>query len=490
MNQSQNNPAVVPRIIKYSILLLWFCAQMIQLRIGLADNGDWIRLGGWISSGPIGFKEGWINWGDPEYFNRYFTYWLPVWRLDYPNLGSIFSSSLLLWTPGLILNNLLASREFLYLSWISFLPRLMILIFILALFNWVDRFTQKRALFYLTLVLPLAIITSTTDYVAYFNTFYQETAAFVGLIYLLWSLLAFRHFPSVKNYIFFLASLVLLTLSKASAFYWPIITAPYILLSGKSMKLRFSYFIITSLFLIVLPFVSFKVTSNQAMRAMNFFNTFYTGILPFSKNSTQILRELSIENTADCIDNIDYYSAARTSCITTLSTNVDRESTFDLYLNEPGIVIKQLGYGMTQLQQLGLRGSDYFAYNLGNYPPGVTAFPGSAILNLWSTLKSRWFPRNGAALVSWLVFFLAFIFFLRFPGWISHISSLGIVLAAALILEILVVINGDGKYEIVKHLYLANLIFDLSVIMVVNLFLLKYVDRLEIDNRRIQVSSQ
>ena len=464
-------------LIKFAILALWLISQILQLRTGLADNGDLIRLGNWFSSGPVGFSEGWIAPENPRYFDRYFTYWLPEWRLDYPMQGSVLSSALLLWIPGITLNTLLTSGEVLNLAWVSLLPRILALIFLLGVFKWVDRYTNRRALFYLTLVLPLALMTSTTDYVAYFNTLYQETAAFIGLLYLIWSLLAFGCHPSGRNFAFYLASLVLITLSRASAFYWPILTAPFILIPVRTLNRRWMFYAAIALCIVFLPFFSLKVTTVPAMHQINRFNAFYTGILPFSSKPGEILSDLSMEGTEDCIDNTDYYSDARIRCLGAVSDRVDRVTSARIMIGEPAILLRQFIYGLSQLQQLGLRGSDYYAYNLGNYAPGDAGPPGADFLNLWSNIKSNSFPKGWWAFFTMLICSLIFGYHTRFRGWISRLSWVGFLLLSVLVVDLMVAINGDGKYEIIKHLFMSNMIFDLMLILAANLLLLQFVEK-------------
>ena len=474
-------PAIqVSQLVKYSILAFWLASQILQIRVGLADNGDWIRLANWVSSGPVGLSEGWVDQENPQYFQRYFTYWLPDWRLDYPMQGSVISSVFLLWLPGILFNTIFSSNEVLHLSWISLLPRLLALIFLLGMFNWLDRYIKRKTLFYLTLILPLALMTSTTDYVAYFNTFYQETAAFIGLLYLIWSLLAFGCHPSGKNLFFFLASLLIITFSKASAFYWPILTAPFIIIPARTFKTRWFYYLVIGLSVILLPVISLRAMSAPAMHRINMFDSFYTGILPFSNNPIEQLDDLSIGGTEDCIDNIDYYSAARSRCLAVFSERIDRKMLAMILIGEPTILFKQFIYGTSQLQKLGLRGSDYYAYNLGNYAPGESRPPGAELLNAWSTIKSYGFPKGWGVIFAILIFGFILGYNVRYSGWVSRLAWSGFMLLGALILEIMITLNGDGKYEVVKHLFLANMIFDLLLILAINMLLIRFVERPDI----------
>ena len=61
------------------VLVSWVAtALFLQLDVGLADNGDFIRSAKGLSSGPCGM-ENVTRVDDPRYRQRYFDHYLPYW---------------------------------------------------------------------------------------------------------------------------------------------------------------------------------------------------------------------------------------------------------------------------------------------------------------------------------------------------------------------------------------------------------------------------
>src|ERR1044072_5037943 len=98
------------------ILRLWFLIAMyLQRTIGMADNGDFTRSMGWISSGPVGIEPNWPAAGTDAWVKRFDNYWIPLWKLDW-HFERPTTSAFLLWLPGAVLNYLVYSRTVLYIS--------------------------------------------------------------------------------------------------------------------------------------------------------------------------------------------------------------------------------------------------------------------------------------------------------------------------------------------------------------------------------------
>ena len=86
------------------ILILWFVVAMyFQQNIGLADNGDFTRSMGWISSGPVGIEPNWPAAHTEDWSKRFFNFWIPYWKLE-SNIVRPRTSAFLLWLPGVLLS--------------------------------------------------------------------------------------------------------------------------------------------------------------------------------------------------------------------------------------------------------------------------------------------------------------------------------------------------------------------------------------------------
>ncbi|MBC8342544.1 MAG: hypothetical protein H8E61_01010, partial [Bacteroidetes bacterium] len=350
-----------PRLIRTTLVLIWLSLNILNLQIGLADNGDWIRVAAWFVTTPTGFEGKVIDNSSALYLIRYFNTWLPFWNIDFMFQGQILSSAILLWFPGVILNTLFFSPTILFLPWLSFVPRLMMLIILLAVFRWIETEANQKQIFYLTLALPLDLVFSTTDYIAYFNTFYQETAAFVGLFFFLGSLYWVQIHYSFLRLSFFIVSASFLILSRSSLIYFAILALVFLVPVFK--KQRLWHFIVTSLVLIGVAGLNIGLTSDANMRKMNAFNAIYTGILPFSRHLEEQLINHSLYGSHICIDDIDYFSVARAWCASNYASQINSQTGVRILLDEPAILFRQILFVSSVMQQLNLDNSEYPFFN-------------------------------------------------------------------------------------------------------------------------------
>lgn len=467
------------RLFQYTLVLIWLFLNLLNLQVGLADNGDWIRLASWFAPTPVGFETLWVDHTSPLYLARYFSNWLPLWNIDFAHQGHILSSALLLWMPGFLLNKYFFSSTLLFLPWLSLLPRILILALLVDVFHWIEKNTHRKHIFYLTLAFPLVLIASTMDYIAYFNTFYQETAAFVGLLFLLWAICALGVRFSWPRLGFFFLALCILTFARASLVYWPFLIIPFVWSFVKRRGKVISFFLI--LLAVLFAWAGLKLSSNQSIRELNSFNTIFTGILPFSDAPQKHLDDHHLQGSEICIDNIDYHSAERAWCVAQYQAQLTRKTSLQMLIAEPAIVFQQFLFVTSEMQQLSLSGFEYPPFNLNNFALGVDRSTWIPWLNAWSNLKSAFFPRGWGLIVSLLLFGFVFVQSLKqnishnSPGYI--LAILGLLLLAGLLIDMLVTINGDGKYELTKHLYLSNLMFDLNLLLAINLLIFRYIQK-------------
>ncbi len=88
-------------------------------------------------------------------------------------------------------------------------------------------------------------------------------------------------------------------------------------------------------------------------------------------------------------------------------------------------------------------------------------------LNVWSWLKFHCFPTGYAfvaAIAAYAVAFAAALRKERFQGPAADLSLIGLMATVACVTDACVTICGDGKASLIKHLFLANLLFDVATI--------------------------
>ena len=462
-------------VVILSLLILWSAGNVYDLKLGLADNGDWYRSTRWFSSGPLGFAPDGTALSQEEHQARYYQYWLPYWQLDASQLrsktlsGLVVTSNLLLWLPGVGLCRLFLENRVLSLAVISLIPRLLVGLNLAMILAWVSvHFKKQRTWLVVLIGLPLVGITITPAYNAYFNSFFQESGDIAFFLFFSAALLWFTSRPQSR--LFFglvLIAAVLLGSSKASHFYWPTVTGVFLLLFP---EVRRSWPRWTAIGLAVgLSILMFNLNQSDGMMAQNRFNRLYSGLLSFSQNRQYDLAVLGLQGSEDCIDEMDYYADNRLKCVENLEGNSPISSMVKIILHDPAILFRQAAYTAGQLQKISLRDLPVESNNLGYFAQGDNRLPNENWVWSWEILKENAFPKG---FTFWVFIFLASIVLgwqIRHGQSASGAAKLGLFLIATLLIEMVVAILGDGKYELVKHLLLANLIFDGLFVLVISI---------------------
>jgi hypothetical protein len=99
------------------------------------------------------------------------------------------------------------------------------------------------------------------------------------------------------------------------------------------------------------------------------------------------------------------------------------------------------------------------------------------MLNMWSNAKFALFPTGGWFWAAILLFGISFSWGFRRKGFSREISIVGLVATAGCLADMFVALLGDGRYELIKHLFLANILFDLGVLALLCLTLVYFQNR-------------
>ncbi len=448
-----------------AILILWFIIAMyLQHRIGLADNGDFSRSMNWITSGPIGIEPNWPSYGTEEWSMRFFNYWIPNWKLDWTILIPS-TSAFLLWLPGALLNQFLYSSDVLYLPLLSLLPKLILFGALILLFEWIKLETRYKTLLLFSLGVPAILLFTTTDYVAYLNSFYQESASFVYLLLLLVSLLLLRHRPSRWYLLFSLASILLLATTKRANVYWTLLAIPLVIYTWSRTKdVRLRTTVLASLALITLfTFAAVSITEAKDSSLQNYaFHSLFYGALTFSDNPAAHLRDLGMNDATKCIDT-PAFTATGIECVSEYRDRLSYLNTINVIYREPVVMFRMLKYVLDNMQVVSL---DYLGKFSIDDPRSQTSPPVySPRLNLWAELKFQFFPKGYALSIALIAFAIWFILSFKRLGIYQDFALVGLMVTIACVFDMTIAILGDGKQELVKHLFLSNVLFDIAAIV-------------------------
>ena len=458
--------------IKGLVILFLIASFYTQADIGLADNGDFSRATTWFSSGPVGIEPNWPAPNTADWSRRFFKYWLPAWKLDFPGQGLMKSSAMLLWAPGVLWNYSIVSPNVLYASNLSLAPKILLVCLMFLLFRWVETSEADEILktcLFITLALPLALMFSTTDYVAYFNSFYFETASFVFLFTFLASLIFLKkRGPSTLGYVWCVSSLLLLTMAKTSNIYWPLIALPCIFVFRNLTAKPARYVPLYIVLAIGLTVIAFSVTRQPPnLNKFNTINRFFFGVLTFSQEPSKRLAELNLSGAENCIGH-PRFDEIGAECEQKYVDRISIPGTLLVLLREPGTLFRMMIHVADNMQKVSL---DY----LGRYPIDNPVEAHRMPLNFWSKTKSGFFPKGYLLWLTIILYLIIFISSLGKGGMTYELALVGLLTSVALFVDMLVSILGDGRQELVKHLFLSNVLFDVASIAALNVLVFRCV---------------
>ena len=447
-------------LLQITLVACLVIALIIQIDVGWADNGDFTRIMTWFTSGPVGLEPNIPPSDSPAWKSRFFAHYLPYWKLDFPLTSEAYSSVLLLWLPGVLLNYLVYSTRVLALPLASIVPRILfVAILLISLFWLADRSLKRSEALILSLVVgvPLVLLLSTADYVAYLNTFYQEIASFIFLFLLLFSLIRLKRRRSLFNYLLSFTSLVLLATAKPSNLYWPFLALLWIIpfspRKTKPVVLPFIYILLAIAIAIPAAWLGRRGISPQ----INEYHSLFLGILPLSQYPQRHLDVLGMPAAFRCIGKNAHTVGA--NCYVKYRDRLSFLVDIHLLLSEPLIFPRILKTAAAEIQDISLGFSKY-----AEGGPDRISIHLPMELNFWSRMKASYFPRGYPLLfllVSWIGLFAWNI---SQPGFRGEAAALGLLASCACLVDMLVAYIGDGRSELTKHLFLSNLLFDIALL--------------------------
>jgi len=440
-------------------------AFYLQLDLGRADNGDFTRIMTWFVDSPVGFDDNFPT--DPDDLkSRFFTQYLPYWELTFPLDSAVNSSAVLLWLPGVALNWALYSPDVLSLSVMSLPARLVLLVAMLLLFAWLDeRLVDPRERLVATLAIgiPFLLLVTGTDYVSFLNSFYQEGASFVFLVAFLAVALALRVRGWSRGLAgFALMLLFLLAATKASNVYWPFIGIAAVLPPAVAWKPRLIGWAIGIGLAALMAYGALALTMGANIQSTLTYHSIFNGVLPLSEDPDEHLEELGMADADECIGH-SAFDEVGGICWRDRKNNISRGDLVAIVAREPILVVKGLDSAASAMQDLTFPTARVRAEEP---PPAEARTP---LLNAWSLVKQTIFPRGGLLIMTLLTYLAAAAWTLRSGGLRSDLGALGLMLTVATGVDMAVAFFGDGFQELEKHLFVANLTFDLATIAMIGL---------------------
>lgn len=458
-------------LLRILLLTLLLAGSVVQLEVGLADNGDWTRLMTWFTSGPSGFAENWPAEGSRMHELRFFHHVPLYWQLDVPFGSRWVSSILLVWLPGVLLNVLLFSGTTLYLPLVSFMPRLAVLLFLWMLLRWINREGGRLApALYVVMGVPVVFAGFNTEYVAYFSSFYQEPASLIGLllVVLAGAYYSGRGDGALRPWLS-AAAVLFLTTAKLSNVHWALL-AGLLLVPWEDLARRHRRRAVYLLIIVVAPAAfSLLQASLYGTRTVNAYQSIYCGALVFSERPQEHLDRLGMSDGARFIGH-HAYGAPGIEAMRRYPRQMTHRTVAEIILHEPSIAWDMLVFAADSMQRAELTHlSKRVVHNEPHAAkPWASWLPASAAsatpLNAWTRLKRAVFPTG-----VWLIVVLVLLALLPTFAWnhqrrlVRTLARTTVMLALAVLAEMWMQVFGDGQRDLIKHLYLANVCFDGSI---------------------------
>jgi hypothetical protein len=446
-------------LIEVALVAFLFAGLFLSFGIGAADNGDYTRAMGWLTSGPATIEPNWPVRGSDAFRRRFGTFWIPYWKLDWPLDPGVLSSTIVLWFPGAVLNWLFYSRKILYLPFLSIVPRLCLTLLYVAVLRWSGWRTSGRAARWVATIgvgVPLALLFMAVDYVYYFSSFYRDTGTIVFLLAFLVSLVMLDANRHERTALLLSAlSLTLLATAKITNVYWPVVAFPFLLLSRGGRR---HVAAVTGVFLLsgTLALAVFSRAELPQVRDYQAYSSLYTGLLAFSSRPAEHLTRLGLQETTDFVGKVCYLPET-SQWLDSHPKRLSIHMTFDVLLHEPTAFLRELSFAARAMQdtapRVGVRAEG------DPTPPTRRSFQ-----QLWCLLKTRTFPRGGALFAALGVFAAVFVLGLRASMPLRQLSLVGLFATVGILVEMSVTLLGGGTPDMARHLVIANFLFDLAVI--------------------------
>ncbi|MFD1952781.1 hypothetical protein ACFSL6_00945 [Paenibacillus thailandensis] len=432
-----------------------FVTLMLPPVIGVADNGDFVRL---MSGAGIGYL-------DPKesYRDRYFGYAHTEYGYGPFQLGRYVSLQVLLVLLAGGIGRLIDSSVF----DIRVLSAIYSLLFLAALYLIVKHYKQQSAFVNAVLFAVLAFIFLDVGYIAYFNSFFGEPVTLIFMLMTFGAAAAIVRSDKPSGWL-----LVLFFAAGAFVACTKLQNAPIgllIMLLGLRLGLvrsdrkwrRGAWCGVAAL---LLASVVMYAAAPQGFKHINLYQSIFFGILKDSPHPERDLEELGLPAKFIVNAGTNYFQkdAPIKQNDPEIAAYLDRMSHKDVvlyYLKHPGRFVQKMEQGAKN-------GMMIRPYYLGNFdktegkPYGALSMKYSG----WSEFKRTVLPSN---LLFLSLFYLAYFAVLaaeyvrsrerRGRLFIELFAAIGLIGLCAFAVPLV----GDGEADLGKHLFLFNVCFDM-----------------------------
>lgn len=427
--------------------------------IGLANNGDYDRLMALVG---LHYPP-----QDIYYYQRYDHYYVPTFIMGFFGHGFYPSSALLPIAVAWVINALLHFGTF--DTQVLFFIYLALLCYGLY---WIVRGLRQGFSYIAAITVGAMSVFVLTEvgYAAYLPTLYSEPSSMVFWVVLLGLYFRFILYPYAwwsRRLIWLCAVLFVTAKVQNAALVVAVIVGLWGLFYSTYKVYRTHRFIRLAL-LLLLSAIVVMVLNPPSFIMQNTYDSFFTGLLVVVKPSDHLLRWFHLSGKLAILRNCSYFSAPSLAWQNRLVASgfyhkVSMSSIIWFYLMHPwdlwhGLQISQAAAYVMRPDYLG-----NFAW-IQHKGPGTMA----QRFDLWRIVRSK-LPQNLWFFVALSLMYIGTcLSFLRKPSpKVRSVAFASIMVFLAALLQFPIPFVGEGQNELVKHLFLYDILFDSILITVV-----------------------
>lgn len=506
-----NTKLIIKNISIYLIAIIMLISILYRVLIppvlGIANNGDFERI--YLQSG--------LNYSFDPYLqeNRdlaFFKYVTLKYKVIPPIKTYYFSSYEFNIGVSKILNSFISKDGLYDIRTLGFVSSIMLFFgFCLTIFG-LKKISVSPRIF---AVISLALIFIDVSVVQYFNSFYTELGTVIYSLFFFAFLLIYIRKRTEFKHIFYKIALLILMLvsgfmactakSQDIAFVLPISLLLLIVLwdivnsifSKSKLAKGLTFFITSGILLLIFVNSCISVNSKKTITGnQSLYNVIFQEIaipgekpevaleaLGFLDNDAKDLSmyagtDAYVSNTGAVDPLVEAYLGTVVSYTDVVKYFITHPKNFITMANERS---KAMFLNSSYNPALALKGE--YMPSLGNFEKSFSGetLKISTSLNYWSEFKKNSFPRSllFIAFVLTLSCFLSIFFIYRikninFSNKLLNVHLINIVLIMMALLQFVFCMIGDSRRDDLKHLFMFNMLFDVSLLFTV-LYLVKVV---------------
>ncbi|MCS7313629.1 MAG: hypothetical protein NZ742_12070, partial [Acidobacteria bacterium] len=322
----------------------------------------------------------------------------------------------------------------------------------------------KGLLGVLTLGFPTVLMVSDTHLIAFMNSFYREYPSFLALLGVLGAVLAVRRRPTFPRFLGLTLALGLLASIRPSYAFWGLLVIPWVYPAWRPSPRR-GWTALLYMTCISVAVGAVWASYPPNLKGLYRYSSLFDGALFFSRRADDHLRRLGMESAAVCIGRVFPPFPDYDRCWPVLWPQLKYRYTLGVYAREPQALLRAWRYAADRLRNWRV---NYGIHRLDDPTVGRRR----ATLHLWSDITRRLYPRGFGLWGLWGLYAGLFWVFRRSPvAWVAHLSNLGLLVVAGVVMDVTTTLLGNGRTELSRTLFLSRVLLDMATILALHVLL-------------------